>query len=315
MSGFTSRPAWASAPAEIRRAVEYRVGVPVAVHDVHGGMSPGPAAVLVLSGGDRVFVKAVSGAVNAGSYRLYQQEAAILAVMPAGLPTTRLRAVVETGDWIALVMDVAAGKAAGPPWTTSSVAAVARACAVLAAVEAPGGLPPVVDGLPNLDGWAEVAAGPRALSDWEHRHIDRLVAATIGWRHWTAGPRLGHLDVRCDNAVVDPVTGRAVLVDWGYGCRAAAWLDRALLAADVVAAGHAEGPGPARRQALDLLADQPAEAARFVIAMAGMWRNNSTLPAHPGMPTHREWQRARATALQPLLASLLAGESRTGRPG
>ncbi|SNS77846.1 hypothetical protein SAMN05421812_101755 [Asanoa hainanensis] len=85
----------------------------------------------------------------------------------------------------------------------------------------------------------------------------------------------------------------------------APWLDAALLAADVVAAGHLDGPATARREALRLLADEPPEAARFVIAQAGMWRRNSTLPPHPGLPTHRAWQRARAAALEPLLADLL----------
>jgi aminoglycoside phosphotransferase (APT) family kinase protein len=143
------------------------------------------------------------------------------------------------------------------------------------------------------------------LTTWEKRHVDRLANATLGWRHWTKGHHLTHQDIRCDNALIDPSHGEAVLVDWGYASVGARWLDQALLAADVMAAGHTDGPETARRQVLAMLADQPTAASRFVIAQAGMWRRNSTLPAHPGMPTHRLWQQTRANALQPLLEDLL----------
>ncbi|WP_433294391.1 phosphotransferase [Actinoplanes sp. CA-030573] len=268
-------------------------------------MSPGPAAVLTLGDGDRVFVKAMSTAASASSHRLYQQEADILRIIPAIVPAARLRAVVECGDWIALVLDAVAGQVAGPPWTTTAVIAAAGVCAAVADVRAPTGVPAVVERLPDLDGWTKLARGRASLSDWESRHIERLAAVTTGWRHWTSGPHLSHHDVRGDNIIIRAGDGRAVLVDWGYASHGAPWLDRALLAADVVAAGHEDGTDTARHQALELLSDQPAEAARFVIAQAGMWRRNSTLPPHPGMPTHRRWQHQRAIALQPLIEDLL----------
>lgn len=304
---FPARPPWRTAPAGLREAVEQRVGSAVGVaHDVHGGMTPGPAAVLALENGTRVFAKAVSRSVSAGSHRLYRQEAAVLSVLPAGAPAARLVAAVEAGDWIALVTEVAPGQVAGPPWTTPAVEAVAGACALVAGFPAPPGLPPVSEYLSGLDGWAALASEPRGLTPWEAGHAGRLAAATAGWPDWTGGRHLTHLDIRCDNAVIDPPAAGAVLVDWSSGCAGARWLDRALLAADVVGAGHSGGPEVARRQALGLLADQPPEAARFVIALAGMWRRSSAQPAHPGMPTHRGWQRARATALRPLLGDLLA---------
>jgi hypothetical protein len=43
-------------------------------------MSPGPAAILALEDGRRVFVKAVSRHVSAGSHRAYEREATVLAV-------------------------------------------------------------------------------------------------------------------------------------------------------------------------------------------------------------------------------------------
>jgi hypothetical protein len=304
---FTTRPSWRTAPVRLVRAVEECAGSPVAAfRDVRGGMTPGPAATLSLGNGDAVFVKAISSRVNVRSHELYQQEAAVLRVLPADVPAVRLRGVIDIDDWIALVLDVAPGEVAGRPWTTASVAAVVAACTAVARVMAPAGVPPVLARLPDLDGWVKLAAEPHHLTGWEARHIGRLAAATIGWRDWTAGRWLTHQDIRGDNAVIDPGDGTAVLVDWGFGAAGAPWLGRALLAADIVAAGHAEGPEIARRQALNLLMSQPAEASRFLLAQAGMWRRNSTLPAHPGMPTHRGWQRARADALQPLIEDLLA---------
>ena len=304
---FTTRPSWQTAPTRLARAVEECLGSQVtAFRDVHGGMTPGPAATLSLGNGAVFFVKAISRTVNPRSYELYQQEAAALRVLPADAPAARLRGVIELEDWIALITDRAPGNVAGPPWTTAAVTAVAAACAATASVTAPAGVPPVLARVPDLDGWAKLAAQPGDLTVWETRHIDRLAAATTGWPDWTRGRQLTHQDIRGDNALIDPTDGTAVLVDWGFGAAGAPWLDRALLAADIVAAGHADGPDIARRQALNLLINQPAEASRFVIAQAGMWRRNSTLPAHPGMPTHRGWQRARADALQPLIEDLLA---------
>jgi hypothetical protein len=66
-ASFTARPAWRAAPAALHRAVQRHVdGVVVEAHDVQGGMSPGPAAVLRLDSGVRVFVKAMSTPARTG---------------------------------------------------------------------------------------------------------------------------------------------------------------------------------------------------------------------------------------------------------
>ena len=147
----------------------------------------------------------------------------MLRVLPAEVPAARLRGVIELDNWIALVTGQVPGDVAGPPWTTAAAAAVATACAAVARVTAPAGVPPVLDRLPDLDGWVNLAAHPRDLTDWETRHVDRLATATIGWREWTAGRLLTHQDIRGDNAVIDPVDGTAVLVDWGSGAAGAPW--------------------------------------------------------------------------------------------
>src|SRR4051812_9343606 len=80
---FPIRPPWQSAPVGLRRKVGALLGAaPTGALDVRGGMSPGPATVLTLTGGSRVFVKAVSAGVNEVSHLLYRREADALALLP-----------------------------------------------------------------------------------------------------------------------------------------------------------------------------------------------------------------------------------------
>ncbi|MDG4826109.1 hypothetical protein O7635_30030 [Asanoa sp. WMMD1127] len=300
MTGFARRPSWTATPGALRREVDRICGSPVVgSRDVHGGMSPGPAALLDLADGRQVFVKAVSRDASIGSHRAYEREAATLAALPAGAPAPELFGCARVGGWLALVMSVAAGEAADPPWTADGVRLVGAACATIGSLAAPPTLPPIAALLTDLDGWERLTD----RDEWEGRHAPALVALASGWRAWTAGDRLVHQDVRGDNAVVDRPGGRATLVDWSFGCAGAPWLDRARLAADIVCAGHRDGAALAA--AVEVLDTLPGEAVRFVAALAGMWRYRSTLPALSGHPTLRGWQARRAIAIRPLLAALL----------
>ena len=225
------------------------------------------------------------------------------------VPAAPLLAVVRTREWIVLATTWVDGSSAGAPWTGPAIRAVAEACAQIAAHPAPASTPRCADHYAGLDGWASLASGERsagvglgkARDAWEARHAERFAELATGWRDWIGGDSLVHHDVRGDNAVIDRRTGEATLVDWAFGGPGAPWLDRAWLATDIVAAGHIGGPARAVDEAMRLLATAPTEASRFVVAVAGMWRFNATLPPHPGMSTHRRWQLDRARALRPLL--------------
>jgi hypothetical protein len=296
------RPPWTAAPAGLREQVELICGSATTSSDnVRGGMSPGPAAILALEDGRRVFVKAVSRHVSAGSHRAYEREAIVLAALPPQTPAPTLLGHAECDGWLALVMTVAAGEPAGPPWTTHAVRLVAAACETVSALPAPAGVPEIGELLIDLDGWRKLPA--MAMDEWEKRHAPALARLADGWQEWTAGETLVHQDVRADNAVVGPA---ATLVDWSFGCAGADWLDRARLAADIVCSGHRDGPSAALGAALGILDSLPGEPARFVAALAGMWRYRSTRPALPGLPTLRRWQYERALAIRPLLAALVS---------
>jgi hypothetical protein len=298
--GFTHRPGLLSLPAEVLGALQEQVGSRVAsVEDRHGGMSPGPAAIVTLENSRRVFVKAGDRRVSPRSVELYEDELDVLDLLGPEVPHAPLVTGFSHRSWVGIVTEVADGDNPGPPWTIGSVDATLVAIDSLGT--APQGLPPLVDRAPGLDGWRELAATDRGpLDNWERERIDRLAGVETGWEEWTRGEHLVHLDVRGDNAIatVDGVR----LVDWSFGCHGERWVDRSLLAADVAASGQADAVMLAER----CLQPCPKEAGRLVVALAGMWRRNSSLPDHPNLPTFRAWQRHRAGNLRPLVDRILA---------
>ena len=305
-AGFTTRPDWADTPRALIDELERALGAHVVGSEsVQGGMSPGPAALLSLDDGRRVFAKAVAASVNSRSRELYDREWAVLRRLPDSVPHARLLARADHDDWIVLATRAAEGSTLGPPWHSQDVAGAVGAVSASSAHRAPTGLPPAVDRLPDLEGWRALGQHhPGELSDVERERFASLTAMSDGWRTWTAGNQLVHLDVRCDNAVAH---GEAVwLVDWAAACAGAGWIDEAMLALDAAGSGHVGGERVGLDVAHGILARLPYEATRFVVAWIGMLRRNSLLPPWPALPTYRAWQAHRAQALQPLLWRLVS---------
>jgi hypothetical protein len=307
-AGFTPRTPWSDAPRPVVRSLERAIGASiVGVEAVHGGMSPGPAALLTLDDGRQVFAKAVAAQASTKAHGLYAREVDVLARVPADVPHARLVTHVAHDDWLVVVTEAASGTAVGPPWRSQHVAATTDAINRLSAHDDVDGLPTALERLPSLDGWERIAERPDApevLDEWELQRIDTLVAMSRGWSTWTAGPYAVHLDVRCDNVVEH---GDGVwLVDWAHAATGARWLDAACLAADVVACGHVGGDAVALRTARGILAGLSYEATRFVVAMVGMFRHSSLRDPVSSAPTMRAWQAERARSLRPLVETLVS---------
>ncbi|MET3423646.1 hypothetical protein BJ973_002858 [Actinoplanes tereljensis] len=301
---FTPRAAWADTPEPVRIAVAEALGSEIADHvDLHGGMSPGPAAGLRLGDGRQVFVKAVSAQVRAHNHRMIRQESGILDVLPESVPAPRRLATVEHGPWIALATTWAGG-ATAPTWTDASIAAVAQACRTASGHRAPTALPPVAQRIFDFDGWTRLL-DLGAADDWEAAHAGPAAEVVAGWERWTTGDALVHRDIRLDNTTVDGRDGTAVLVDWAYAAAGASWIDLAQLAADVVATGHVLGPEAATDRAYRLLRTLPPEASRFVVGLAGMWCIRAATVPDTVMPSISTWRRARSAALRPLVTRLI----------
>jgi hypothetical protein len=302
---FTARAAWDDTPEPVRTAVAEALGATIVGHtDLHGGMSPGPAAGLRLADGRQVFVKAVSAEVRAHNHAMILQESAILDALPASVPAPRRLATVEYGPWIALATTWAAGATAGS-WTDASIAAVAQACRTTSGHRASGTLPPVAKRIFDFDGWVrvlEIGTG----DVWEAAYAALAADVVAGWERWTAGDALVHRDIRLDNTAVDAEGRSAVLLDWAYAAAGAPWIDLAQLAADVVATGHALGQQAATDRAYRLLRTLPPEASRFVVGLAGMWCIRAATISDTVMPSIATWRRARSAALRPLVTRLIA---------
>ena len=83
LRGRGVRLPWSAVPDEVRVGVERAVGSRIgAAEDREGGFSPGPAAVLTLADGTRVFVKAVGLEVNETSVAMHRHEGVVHADLP-----------------------------------------------------------------------------------------------------------------------------------------------------------------------------------------------------------------------------------------
>ena len=83
---------------------------------------------------------------------------------------------------------------------------------------------------------------------------------------------------------------RRRLLDWAYAAAGRPWLDLAQLAADIVATGHCLGQRVATDRAYRLIQTLPTDAARFVVALTGMWRIRAATIPDTVMPTMSAWR-------------------------
>ncbi|MGO4385004.1 phosphotransferase [Specibacter sp. RAF43] len=301
MSGGGGRISWPELPAPVRAGVEQILGEPVvSAASQPGGFSPGSADRVRLASGRGAFVKAASAQTNAVAATLHRREAAVTATLPHFLPVPGLLGVYDDGTWVALVLTDVAGRHPDAPWTLRDTMVVLDALADVAAAPLPPGLvlPRSEDSLHGAyRGWEKLRSRPlEGLDPWAAENMDVLVEMA---RHGTAslaGESLVHGDLRSDNILLTD-GGRAVLVDWPYAARGAAWLDALSVLIDVntdpveVHAGHVLARHP-------IFADAGPDAVTGVLAgWAGYYLDMSRRPAPPGIPALRGFQRKQADAL------------------
>lgn len=296
MSRHGVRSDWRDAPDELRRAVDELLGARVVSADaLSGGFSPGPAIRADLSDGRRVFVKAVGVELNEDSVLLHRREAAVLAAFGPQVPAPPLVGVVDTGEWIALVVRWVEGHRPDAEVPDD----VRRLLDVMERVAAdPGTVASTFAALEELhpdlfDHWRALAEEPPpSLDEWSHRHLTALVAAEAPAVEATRGTNLQHVDVRTDNAVLGAGgPPDDVLVDWPGACSGAAWTDLVAMAPSLHLDG---GPDPEQTLALSAVGrDADPEAVdAFAVAIAGYFTRQSLLPPPPGLPTLRPFQAA-----------------------
>lgn len=295
------RLGWSDLPREIRERINTLAGARVTAESTATmGFSPGFAAVLELTDGSDVFVKAVSPAQNPESPDLARSEIRVARSLPDGVEAPRLLWSHDDGEWVILGLEVVhGGRHPQIPWTTADLDLVLHAMTELATLRpAPGHqLRQQSEMLADVfTGWQTLAdRGPAALEAalqplgangaWVTGAIDDLVAAELRSSAAVAGDTLVHGDLRADNLLIVPerTSRHVVFLDWPHAGIGAPWLDLALMTPSIAMQG---GGDPAKVFATsELGADVPADLLIPVVAaLTGYFVLGGTRPAPPGIP-------------------------------
>jgi hypothetical protein len=283
---------WAFLPPNLRAWIERKCGSPVvSAISQTSGFTPGFASVLVCEDGSRHFAKAASVKAQKMFADSYREEARKLAALPAEVPAPRLLWHLDD-DWVVLGTEYVAARAPHRPWRADDLDALLDSLEVVADALTP---PPAglvldtaeADFAPLLDGWSSIR---ETRTNLDPAHLAEAEALARRYAEVVGGDTLVHTDVRSDNVLID-AGGRALLCDWNWPVRGAAWFDSfaALIGprgegidVDAVIAG--------RR----LLRDVDPEALDVNLALyVGYFLAQCELPVPPSSPhirDHQRWQ-------------------------
>lgn len=284
---------WSHLPPGLRAAVEQRLGTRVlAAASCDAGFTPGMAAVLTGTDGSRHFVKAASVAAQRTFAEAYREEARKLAALPEQAPAAPLRWVLDAGGWVVVCTAYVAGRAPARPWREADLSALLDALDDAAHLLTPAPLTDVAtfaEEFGDLPGrWEHVRASRADLDPAQVGEGARLAALAL---EVTAGETLVHTDVRDDNVLLR-ADGTAVLCDWNWPVRGAAWVDSAMALIGPRGDGLDVEAVVASRP---LLRDVPAEHVDALLALLlGYFCHAADQAVPPTSPHLREaqaWQR------------------------
>jgi len=270
------------------------------------------AARLVCADGARLFVKAVSAAANPQTPDMHRREARVLQALDpmiasGKLPVPRLRGLLETDQWTALVLDDVDGRHPRLPWQPAELADLLAAVDDLADALTPSPIKALrVTEYFSADftGWRTLAEGPDRgrLDSWSSAHLDEIAELEATWPGHAAGVTLLHADIRADNVLL--TDDRVMFVDWPHACIGSAFVDLVFLAPSVAMQG---GPPPAELLTMTRAGRAASREAvtALVCAVAGYFTERSLRPPPPGIPTVRAFQAAGGQIARRWLADLL----------
>jgi aminoglycoside phosphotransferase (APT) family kinase protein len=301
---YGARLPWEALPAFVRGWVEESLGSGVVSAVTQpGGFSPGVAARLVTTSGERAFVKAVGPEPNREAVSLHRREATVLAALPEGLPVPRLLAVLDEQGWVALLQEDVDGRPPHHPWTLEDAVASLAALAALGAATAPGSWPDLSEELAGaFTGWSRLAAEPPDdLDPWAASRLAELDGLSRATLPRLAGTAVVHADSRSDNLLVQP-DGTVRVVDWAWASRGSAWFDAVSLLVNVRLYGDLD-VAPLLPLIHDLGATDE-DVLGVIAGLGGFMAEVSRRPDVPGLPTLRAFQRAQELAVYRLLREL-----------
>jgi aminoglycoside phosphotransferase (APT) family kinase protein len=304
------RPHWPDLPADLRAAIVARLGKQVTwATTATGGFTRGFAAVLDLVDRSRVFVKAARLGDERHLCDWYAHEAAVAAVLPAGVPVARPRWTLTAVGYFVVCFEALSGRPPAYPWEPSVLAATLAAWAstasalhAMAPTAARDLRLPSLGALARADlsWWQEVLYGrsplpPDATVARDHiRALARLEASFPPMAD--ASRSLTHGDLRVDNILIDDA-GEVWFCDWNWLCFGPPWFDTVALLVTAYASGL-DADGLAR--AHPTLAGAPSGAVDAALAsLSGYWLTRAAAgptDASPHLREHQRWSGSAALA-------------------
>lgn len=283
---------WTFLPPHLRAWVERRCGSPVvSAISQNSGFTPGFASVLVCEDGSRHFVKAASVKAQRLFADSYREEARKLAALPPSVPAPRLKWHLDD-DWVVLGIEYVAAHTPQRPWRADELDSLLDALEQVADAVTP---PPAglaldtaeADFAPLLDGWPTIR---ERRTDLDAGHLAEAEALAGRFADVVGGDTLVHTDIRSDNVLIDS-DGRALICDWNWPVRGAAWFDSfAALLAPRAEGIDVDAVIASRR----LLKDVDPEAFDVNLALyVGYFLTQCELPApatSPHIRDHQRWQ-------------------------
>lgn len=302
---------WRDLPRAVRERIETLAGARVTAEmSATSGFSPGFCAVLELTDGRAVFVKAVSPDQNPHSPQLARAEIRAARALPPQVPAPALRWWDDDGHWVLLGFDAVHGRSPELPWRADDLALVLSALDELARCSpAPGhDLPRTEDQLrDDFTGWRSmqlatpeqrehVATLVEEPGRWALEHLDDLVRWEQDSLSVVAGDALVHGDLRADNVMIEEGHDRVWLIDWPHASVGAPWIDLAFMLPSVALQGGAGDPAWlfSRSEASHGVSPEALRAA--LAGLAGYFAWSAGQPAPTGIPNLRAFQAAQAGA-------------------
>lgn len=278
---------WPLLPPVLRSLIERRLGSAVVAADTAGaGFTPGFASVLTCADGTRHFVKAASKKAQRSFADSYRAEARTLRSLSGDLPVPGLLWSHEDDLWVTLELEYVDGANPARPWHSDELDACLDTLEVVAdrLTPAPTGLASFADDFTDfLTGWDHVRRVDPGLP-----HLDEAAALASRFRAVTTGDTLVHTDARDDNFLV--AQGRALLCDWNWPVRGAAWLDTVLL----LIGAHGDGLDAdqilARRRLTREVAGDHVDSVLALVAGYFFERRDEPVPnSSPYLRAHQSW--------------------------
>jgi Phosphotransferase enzyme family len=278
---------------EMQEALESLFGPVESLRPVSRGYTHNERVVATLRGGRTLFAKRAVDVITAAWLRREHQ---MYVALNGRHFVPELLGWLD-GDRPLLVLEDLSAAVWPPPWTRAQIDSVLSVLREVTCVQAPDGLPRLVDGERPDEGWNLVAANPDeflSLGLCSAKWLDRAgpVLRAAAAKAPLAGVALTHCDVRSDNLCMRE--GSAVLLDWNLASIGNPQFDIAFWLPGLAVEG---GPAPQ-----EVLPDCPAGLVAYV---AGFFASRAGQPLIPHAPRVREVQLEQLRSALPWAARVL----------